>query len=145
MAERLTDEKRKMIIADYVESGSYKATAKRFGVADNTVRRICKNEPEMSQKVAQKKAENTADMLLFMESRKRKAQNVIDNCLDILPEKLKGASAAQTATVLGIVVDKFTRQTDAGMNFELVMKNMDTLADIVKKPVQDRNITDYEI
>lgn len=55
MAEKLTDEKRKMLIADYAESGSYKATAKRFGVSDNTVRRICQNEPEMSRKVAQKK------------------------------------------------------------------------------------------
>lgn len=31
MAERLTDEKKKMIIAHYAESGSYKATAKCFG------------------------------------------------------------------------------------------------------------------
>ena len=145
MAERLTDEKRKKIIADYAESGSYKATAKRFGVADNTVRRICKNEPEMSRKVAQKKAENTADMLSFMDSRKRKAQNVIDNCLDILPEKLEEASAAQVATVMGITIDKFLKSTDAGMDIPKILENMDTLADIVRKPVPDRDITDYEI
>ncbi len=55
MAERLTDEKKKMIIAHYAESGSYKATAKCFGVADNTARRICRSKPEISQKVAQKR------------------------------------------------------------------------------------------
>lgn len=144
MAERLTDEKRKMIVVDYAESGSYKATAKRFGVADNTVRRICRNESEMSRKVAQKRAENTADMISFMESRKCKAQGVIDNCLNILPEKLERASAAQVATVMGIMIDKFTRQTDAGMDIPKILENMDVMADIVMHPVPNRDITDYE-
>lgn len=144
MAERLTDEKKKMIVASYVETESFRATAKRFGVADNTVRRICKNEPEMSQKVAQKKAENTADMLSFMDSRKRKAQNVIDSCLDVLPEKLEEASAAQVATVMGITIDKFLKNTDAGMDIPKILENMDTLADIVGRPVSDRNIADFE-
>lgn len=151
MAARLTDEKRKMIIADYAESGSYKATAKHFGVADNTVRRICRNEPEMSQKVAQKKAENTSDMLSFMESRKRKAQGVIERCLDILPEKLDDASAAQVATVMGIVIDKFAmipnlQSTSVTIvnNIPKILENMEAMADIVRHPVPDRNIEDYE-
>lgn len=144
MAERLTDAKKKMIVADYAESGSYKATAKRFGIADNTVRRICNGEPEMSRKVAQKKAENTADMISFMESRKKKAQKVVDDCLDILPKKLKEANASQVATTMGIVIDKFTRQTDAGMDIPRILQNMDTLADIVRNPAPDRNIDDFE-
>lgn len=144
MADRLTDKKKKMIIADYAESGSYKATARHFGICDNTVRRVCRNSPEISQKVAQKKADNTADMLSFMESRKRRAQNVIDKCLDILPEKLEEASAAQIATVMGITIDKFLKNTDAGMDIPVILKNMDTLADIVKHPVPNRDITDYE-
>jgi len=144
MAERLTDAKRKMVVADYAESGSYKATAKRFGIADNTVRRICKSEPEMSRKVAQKKAENTADMISFMESRKKKAQKVIDDCLEVLPKKLKEANASQVATTMGIVIDKFTRQTDAGMDIPRILQNMDTLADIVRNPAPDRDIDDFE-
>ena len=40
MAARLTDKQKKEIIADYVESGSYRATAKKFGVSDNTVKRF---------------------------------------------------------------------------------------------------------
>lgn len=98
----------------------------------------------MSRKVAQKKAENTADMISFMNSRKEKAQGIIDDCLELLPGKLKGANATQTATVLGIVVDKFTRQTDAGMDIPRILEHMDTLADIVSKPVPNRDITDYE-
>ena len=37
MASRLTDKQKKKIIADYVESGSYRATAKKFGVSKSTV------------------------------------------------------------------------------------------------------------
>lgn len=151
MAARLTDLQKKQIIADYSATGSYRTTAKHFGVSDQTVRRVCCNEPEMSQKVAQKKEENTADMLSFMESRKCKAQSVIDICLDILPEKLEGASASQVATVMGIVTDKFAKPSNFGgtsvtivNDIPKVLENMDALADIIRNPVPNRNIEDYE-
>lgn len=144
MAARMTDEKRKLVIAHYAESGSYRATARHFGISDNSVRRICQSEPEMSRKVAEKKAENTADMISFMESRKMKAQGIIDECLESLPEKLKNANAQQTATTMAIVIDKFTRQTDAGMNIGEVLRNMNVMADIVMHPVPNRNISDFE-
>lgn len=40
MAARLTDRQKKKIVADYLELGSYNATAKRNGVSDTTVKRI---------------------------------------------------------------------------------------------------------
>ncbi|EOS23504.1 hypothetical protein C806_03010 [Lachnospiraceae bacterium 3-1] len=151
MAARLTDAQKKKIVADYSVTGSYRATAKHFGVSDQTVRRVCCSEPEISRKVAQKKEENTADMLSFMESRKRKAQGVIDRCLDILPEKLKSASASQVATVMGIVADKFAKAPNFGGtsvtivdDIPKVLENMETLADIVRHPVPNRDISDYE-
>lgn len=151
MASRLTDLQKKQIVADYSVTGSYRATAKHLGVSDQTVRRICCSEPEISQKVAQKKEENTADILSFMESRKDKAKKVIDHCLDILPDKLEEASASQVATVMGIVVDKFARAPNFGGtsvtivdNIPKVLENMETLADIIRNPVPDRDITDFE-
>ena len=39
MAARLTDKQKKEIIADYVECGSYNATAKKNGVSVNTDRK----------------------------------------------------------------------------------------------------------
>ena len=118
MAARLTDEQKKRIIADYVESGSYRATARKNGVSDKTVRDICKNEAQTTRKAAQKKAENTLDMLEYMDSRKGQAQGIIDAYLEALadPEKLENASLQQIATALGIVVDKFTKTTPAGEN-----------------------------
>lgn len=151
MAARLTDLQKKQIVADYSATGSYRTTAKHFGVSDQTVRRVCCSESEISQKVAQKKEQNTLDMLSFMESRKNKVQKVIDHCLDILPEKLEEASASQVATVMGIVTDKFTKVSNTGSasvtiinNIPKVLENMEALADIVKHPVPNRNIEDYE-
>lgn len=147
MAARLTDMQKKEILAHYAESGSYKATAKHFGIADNTVKRICNKEPEMSRKVAQKKEQNTLDMLAYMDSRKEQAQEVIDDYLKALanPEKIEAAKLSEIATALGIVVDKFTKNVPVsheGMND--MLKNMETLAERVMNPVENRDITDYE-
>lgn len=111
VAKRLTDKDKKRILADYAETENYRETARNFGIDDRTVRKICKEKSEVTQLVKEKKAENTADMLSFMDSRKYKAQNIIDNCLDILSEKLEKANAVQLATVMAIIVDKFATNT----------------------------------
>ena len=40
MAERITDKKKKKIIADYLRLGNYSATASANGVSDGSVKRI---------------------------------------------------------------------------------------------------------
>lgn len=129
MAARLTDEQKKKIIADYVESGSYNATAKKNGISPNTVKKIVNGNANIAQKCKLKKEQNTADMLAYMESRKAKAQEAVDAYLEALkdPEKIKSAKLSEIATAMGIVVDKFTKTTAAGE---------DTLAkldDVLKK------------
>lgn len=115
MAARLTDEQKKMIIADYVESGSYNATAKKNGISPNTVKKIVNENANIAQKCKLKKEQNTADMLAYMESRKEQAKGIIDSYLEALadPEKLEKTPIQQIATAMGIVVDKFvTRPTE---------------------------------
>lgn len=116
MAARLTDKQKKKIIADYVQLGSYNATAKANGVSLNTVKKIVQGNADIAEMCNQKREENTAEMLAFMDSRKGEAQNVIDTYLKALadPEKLENASLSQIATALGIVVDKFTKNTASG-------------------------------
>ncbi|RGB91091.1 helix-turn-helix domain-containing protein [Hungatella hathewayi] len=120
VASRLTDKQKKDIIADYVETGSYNATAKRFGVALNTVKKICTQNADIAQKCKQKKEQNTADMLAYMDSRKEQAQGIIDEYLKKLadPKKLENATISQIATAMGIVVDKFMDNTKRGDNTE---------------------------
>lgn len=109
MAARLTDRQKKRIIAEYVEVGSYNATAKKFGISESTVRRLCKREPEITRKAEQKREQNTADMLSFMESRKEQAKRVLDSYLESLddPKKMAAAKLSEVATAMGIVIDKF--------------------------------------
>lgn len=108
MAPRLTDRQKKRIIADYVNLGSYNAVAKKYGIADTTVKRVVCADGETQKKAERKKEQNTLDMLAFMESRKKKAQDVIDQLLDAMPQKIDRASLVQLGTVYGILVDKTT-------------------------------------
>lgn len=109
MAARLTDRQKKKIIADYVEMGSFNAAAKANGVSRNTVKAVVTADSEVSQKAAQKKEQNTADMLAYMEKRKEEAQGVIDDYLKALadPNKIEMAKLSEVATAMGIVIDKF--------------------------------------
>ena len=45
-AQRLTDKQKKKIIADYVQLQNYTKTAKLNDVAESTVRKIVKNNPD---------------------------------------------------------------------------------------------------
>lgn len=116
MAKHLTDKQKKRIIADYVELGSYNAVAKKHMVSVDTVKRTVLRDNETAQKAKQKKEENTLDMLAYMDSKKTEAQGIIDLYLKALvdPKKLEKAPLSQIATSLGIVVDKFTRNTANG-------------------------------
>ena len=71
MAARLTDKKKKKIIADYMELGSYAATARKHKVSDRTVKAVVLADPETARKYEQKKEQNTTDILAHMEKRKR--------------------------------------------------------------------------
>lgn len=109
MAARLTDKQKKEIIADYVESGSYRATAKKFGVSAMTVRSVCTDNPKTVQKCAQKREQNTAEILDYMDSRKEQAKMVLDAYIKALkdPGKIEAAKLSEIATAMGIVIDKF--------------------------------------
>lgn len=113
MAARLTDKQKKKIVADYLETGSYNATAEKNGVCGHTVKRIVVECPEISEKLEQKKEENTADILAYMESKRGVVCEIIEKGLAALndPEKLADASPAQITTALGTLIDKWATVT----------------------------------
>lgn len=110
MAKHLNDREKKQIIAEYITCGSYNAVAKKYKVADTTVKRIVERDPEMQKKVEQKKAENTKDVLAFLDLKKEDACLFIEKALEALcsTEKIAAAPLSQIATAMGIVIDKFT-------------------------------------
>lgn len=110
MAARLTDRQKKKIVADYLELGSYNATAKKNGVSNHTVKRIVLEVPEIADKVQQKKDENTHDILAYMESKRDIVCEILGKGLEALnsPEKLAEATPAQITTAIGTLIDKWT-------------------------------------
>lgn len=109
MAARLTDRQKKKIIADYVQLGSYNATAKANGVSLNTVKKIVQGNAEIAEMCNRKKDENTADILAYMESKRNAVCDIIEVGLAVLPDKIQTAkSASEVTTALGTLIDKFT-------------------------------------
>ena len=129
MAARLTDKQKKKIVADYLENSSYRATAKKNKVSDGTVKRIVAECSDIQQKVAQKKEENTADILAYMESQRGIVCEIIGKGLDVLndPEKLSRATPSQITTALGTLIDKFTMTQTKRMEIEDLSPLADTL------------------
>lgn len=109
-AQRLTDKQKKKIIADYVQLQNYTKTAKLNDVAESTVRKIVKNNPDCANQCDIKKEQNTQDMLSYMDSKKKRVQDIIDVYLGVLTdkEKLEVATLQQITTALGTLIDKWT-------------------------------------
>nr|DAI38529.1 MAG TPA: helix-turn-helix domain protein [Caudoviricetes sp.] len=126
MAARLTDKQKKKIIADYVQLGSYNATAKANGVSLNTVKKIVQGNADIAEMCNQKKDENTADILAYMDSQKGVVCEIIGKGLAALndPEKLAEASPAQITTALGTLIDKFTANTEHRQEIHPLLRDM---------------------
>ena len=126
-AQRLTDKQKKKIIADYVQLQNYTKTAKLNDVAESTVRKIVKNNPDCANQCGIKKEQNTKDMLSYMDSKKERVQEIIDVYLGVLtdPEKLEGATLQQITTALGTLIDKWALIDDRkkGSSFSQTVKD----------------------
>ena len=110
VAKHLTDKQKKQIIADYVELGSYAAVARKHRISDKTVKSVVISDPETTRKSEQKKEQNTADILAFMDGKKQDVCSIISLYLKALqdPDKLSRASLQSIATSLAIIIDKLT-------------------------------------
>ena len=49
--KKLTDKKKKLIIADYIECGNYSEVARKHNVSDTTVRKLVKSDKTSSKKI----------------------------------------------------------------------------------------------
>jgi DNA-binding transcriptional regulator YhcF (GntR family) len=106
---KLTDKQRKQIIADRADGLSFRNLATKYHVSATTIQRTLQNDPETVQKVTQKKEENTADILTYMESKRDIVCEILGKGLDVLndEEKLKDATPAQITTAMGTLIDKW--------------------------------------
>ena len=124
MAARLTDKRKKKVIADYLETESYNATAKMNGVCGQTVRRVVEESQEITENLKRKKEENTADILAYMEAQKDRVCEIIDISLEVLPDKIKNAkTAADVTTAMGTVISKWAeiKESTGGEKVQVII------------------------
>ena len=109
MAARLTDRQKKKIIADYVQLNNYCAVAKINNVSATTVKNIVLASVDFVEKCEQKKEENTADVLAYMDEHKDLVCSFIGKGLEMLndPKKLAAANLSQITTAMGTLIDKW--------------------------------------
>lgn len=122
--KRLTAKKKKQIVADYVMLGSYRAAARKHGVAPNTVKKLVTADGEFAQTVADAKNAQARDILSYMEGQRDAVCTVIGNALEVLSskEKMEEASPSQIATAMGILIDKWAMlEGKGGTRVEIVM------------------------
>lgn len=110
MAARLTDKQKKKIVADYVQIGSYNAVSKIHEVSATTVKNIVLKSADIVEKCEEKKEQNTADILDYMEGQRDDVCKVLGICLSELKkaERYEKTPPQQIATTMAILIDKYT-------------------------------------
>ena len=107
---KLTDKQKKKIIADYVDNNNYSETARINNISETSVRRIVKGNEDITEKVEQKKEENTQDIFKYIETKNKEKKKIIDLCFKALNDKLEKTdiftNVKDIVTVYGILIDK---------------------------------------
>lgn len=136
---RIKDEIRKAIIADRACGDSIREISKKHNVSTTSVQRIIRESTELTQLVTQKKAQNTADILEYMESRKGQICEIIQKGLDVLntPGKLEDATPAQISTMIGTLLDKAAQYTNNGTISPDMAEDNRILAQMFKRGDRD--------
>lgn len=118
MAARLTDRQKKKIVADYVQLNNYCAVAKLNNVSANTVKNVVLSCADFAKKCEEKKAENSADVLAYMDEHKNLVCSFIGLGLSALndPDKIAGANLTQITTAMGTLIDKWAMISSAPAN-----------------------------
>ena len=110
MAKRLTDKEKKEIIAYYIECQNLRETARKFNTSPDTVKRLTKQDKELSQNLTQKKQENTQTVLQEMDKTRDKRIKLINKMIDKMDEKIDNidlfTNVKDIATAYGIIIDK---------------------------------------
>ena len=147
MGRRLTDEERKKIVADYINTQNYCETARINNVSESNVRRIIKqdkNIKDITEKCEQKKEENTKDILQYMDSIYEKQKNIIDLSLSALEKKLQNpdmfTNVKDIATVYGVIFDKALKYKEIQIKSQGTKEDeLDKVKELLNKITEEAN------
>ena len=110
MAKRLTDKEKKKIIADYIDNQNYRETGRMNNVSDHTVKDIVMGNKDVTQKLEQKKEQNTLTTLEYMDKQHETKKRIVDKLLKAIEDKSDNTdmftNIKDLATAYGIILDK---------------------------------------
>ena len=88
-------------MADYLKPRAITPRQKN-GVCGQTVRRVIEESQGITENLKRKKRRNTADILAYMDSRRKQVCDIIEVGLAVLPEKIQTAkTASEVTTAIG--------------------------------------------
>ena len=135
--KKLTDKQKKKIIADYIENQNYSETGRLNNVSNKTVERLVKNNEEVSNKVKEKKEENTKDILEYMDNIAEKQKKIIDLSLEVLEQKLSNpdlfTNIRDVAIVYGTIFDKSLKYKEMKLREEEIKYKNTTTQETLDK------------
>ncbi len=145
MAKRLTDQKKKKIIADYIENQNIRETSRINKVSTDTVRRLIAQNEDIARKLTQKKEENMLTTLEYMEKQHEAKKRIMDKILKGIEQKADNidmfTNIKDLATAYGIIVDKELKSTElkqSKMDFAEINKGIQNIANLINNPVKER-------
>ena len=107
---KLSDRQWKQIIAEYVNGGiSQRQLAEKYGVSRQAIAKLLSTE-KSSQKLRNKKEENTRSTLEFLDEQKSTAQSLMQKLLKASEEDIKKASLRDKMGALKILSEVFAPQ-----------------------------------
>ena len=152
---KLTDEQKKKIIADYIETQNYSETARRNNISDVAVRNIVNKDTETSKRLEQKKQENTLNILEEMDRTKNKRIKVISKIMDKIDDKLENldmfTNAKDLAMAYGILIDKelkfgemnILKSTNDSFVIQIPAKDLGQSFVDINRSIDDREYREY--
>ncbi len=144
----LTDKERKEIIASYIECENYSEVARKFNIADVTVKEIVQKDEKILKKLEQKHKENTEEVLEAMKKRSKRKIQLIDKIFDAMDGKLEKidmfTNIKDLATAYGIIMDKELKVEELKLKRQEISKDSDNIQriEIINDlPKDDKNVT----
>ena len=113
---RISTETRNKVIADRVSGASIREIAATYGISTTSVQRIIKSDPELTQKVTEKKKKDTADILAYMDENAADIKRLLSKFLKGMEYKIDNldmfTSLRDIATAYGVVFDKAVKSEE---------------------------------
>lgn len=140
---KLTDLKKKKIIADYVDNQNYSETAKMNNVSVDTVRRLVLNDDEIVNNLKQKKEENTQSTIEYMQTQHETKKRILDKILTAIETKAEDidmfTNIKDLATAYGIILDKELKVLELQRSKSETENELTKLDELLKEIKKDAN------